>query len=243
MLAFFTRIPVRVRGEYGEAEYRKGIKYLPLIGVMHGILMGAAMLLSRWTGVYVSAFLALAAYLGLSGGLHVDGMADTADGFAAQRDREGTLAVMKDSRIGTFGVLAICLYAAGMVVCLAQAGFTAAALCPLSGRTAALLCARINKSATNGMGRWFVDGVKTAHIVFSAALFMAAAASFLLLCRWPYIAALTAAFAAAQGAAAFAVRRMARRLDGVTGDIIGFSIEFAQLVFLVLASLAINICQ
>lgn len=238
MLAFFTRIPVRAPEAMDAAAYKKGIKYLPVIGLLIGLPMGAAMLLARWIGAHAAAFLALAAYLLLSGALHVDGMADTADGFAARRDREGTLAVMKDSRIGAFGVLAVCAYVAGMTVFMAQAGAAAAALCPLAGRWAALLCARVNKSATDGLGRWFTDGAKTGHVIAAGAAF-AVTALCLTACSWPAALRLFASGAAAALAAALIVRRMAKKLLGVTGDVIGFSIEFSQLVFLLFSLFAV----
>lgn len=241
MLAFFTRIPVRAPEAMDEALYRKGIKYLPAVGVLIGIPTGAVMLLAPWIGRFVAAFAALVVYLFLSGGLHVDGMADTVDGFAAHRGRDDTLAIMKDSHIGAFGVLAVCVYTVGMTVCMAQAGFAAAALFPLAGRSAALLCARINKSATNGLGRWFVDGVKTVHAIGAAAVFAAACALCLLVYEWTFAAALIASFLAALFVTALTAGRMTKKLGGITGDVIGFSIEFCQLVFLLFSSITVII--
>ena len=241
MLAFFTRIPVRVSGEINAARYQKGIKYLPVIGVLIGLPMGCVLLLAPWIGGYVAAFLAVMSYLFLSGALHIDGMADTVDGFAAHRDREGTLAIMKDSHIGTFGVLAVCVYILGMTIFIARAGVMAAALCPLVGRSAALICARMNESATDGLGRWFVNGVKAAHAAGALALFMALAAAGLLVYEWLFCVLIAVSFLLALAAAAFTVKRMAKKLHGVTGDMVGFSIEFGQLVFLLFSSIAVII--
>ncbi len=241
MLAFFTRIPVRVSGEIDAAQYQKGIKYLPVIGILIGVPMGCVVLLAPWIGSLTAAFLAVAVYLLLSGALHVDGLADTADGFAAHRDREGTLAIMKDSRIGTFGVLAVCVYVLGMTVFIAQAGVMAAALCPLAGRSAALLCARMNSSATDGLGRWFVDGVKSFHVIGTVIIFTAASALGLLVYQWVFPVLLIASFLVAMSAAAMATRCMAKKLGGITGDVIGFSVEFSQLVFLLFSSIAVII--
>ena len=241
MLAFFTRIPVRVSGEIDAAQYQKGIKYLPVIGVLIGVPMGSVLLLAPMIGTFVAALLAVAVYLLLSGALHVDGMADTADGFAAHRDREGTLAIMKDSRIGTFGTLAVCVYVVGMTVFIAQAGTLAAALCPLAGRSAALLCARMNSSATDGLGRWFVDGVKTSHVIGALIIFAAGAALGLFAYQWIFAVLIVASFLVSMAATAIATRRMAKKLGGVTGDVIGFSIEFCQLVFLLFSTFAVII--
>lgn len=244
MLAFFTRIPVRAPETIDDALYKKGIKSLFVIGIIIGIPVGAVMLLRDVISAYVAAFAALVIYLFLSGGLHVDGMADTVDGFAAHRDREGTLAIMKDSHIGTFGVLAICAYVVGVTVCMAQAGVAAAGLFPLVGRTAALLCARLNRSATNGLGRWFVDGVKTVHVVWAAAAFAAVAAGLCLwqgLQGWTLLAGYAASFLAALLVTVLIAGRMAKKLCGITGDVIGFSVELSQLVFLLFSCIAVII--
>lgn len=236
MLAFFTRIPVRTTGEIDETMYKKGIKYLPVVSLIIGIPVGIVMWLSQWVGAYVAAFIALCVYLLLSGGLHIDGMADTIDGFSAHRDRESTLRIMKDSHIGTFGVLAVCVYVVGMIICMAQAVFVVAVFFPLAGRTTALLCARMNRSATDGLGRWFVDGVTTAHVMIAAVLFMAVSSLSLLFEAWPVFAWLIVSFGMAVLVTVVTVKRLAKKLDGVTGDVIGFSIELSQLIFLLFSS-------
>jgi adenosylcobinamide-GDP ribazoletransferase len=243
MLSFFTRIPVRAADSIDESAYRKGIKYLPAIGLILGAATGAASLLRAWTDPYLAAFLTLLVYLLLTGGLHVDGLADTMDAFGARRDRERTLAILKDSHIGTFGALALVMLAAGDIVALAGAG-RAAWLFPLAGRTAALLVGRCFGCARpGGLGQWFVDGVRTGHVVCAALLFAAAAAAASVdFGRMAFagarFAALTGAFAVSLGLTALLARRFAKRIGGITGDIVGFSIETSQLVFLALAAAA-----
>jgi adenosylcobinamide-GDP ribazoletransferase len=241
MLSFFTRIPVKALDSIDEAAYKKGIKHLPVIGLMIGAATGAASLLSAWIGPYLAAFLALLVYLLLTGALHMDGLADTMDAFGARRDREKTLAILKDSHIGTFGAVALVMLAAGDIIALAGAG-RAAWLFPLAGRAAALLIARCFGCARpGGLGQWFVDGVKTNHIIYAAALFAAAAAAASVdYARMAFDAIRFAVFMGAWVLAAvlilLIVRRFAKRIGGVTGDIVGFSIEAAQLVFLVLCA-------
>jgi len=208
---------------------------------MIGAATGAASLLGMWLGPYLAAFLTLLVYLLLTGGLHADGLADTMDAFGARRDREQTLAILKDSHIGTFGTLALVMMAAGDIVALAGAD-RAAWLFPLAGRAAALLVARCFACARpGGLGQWFVDGVKTFHIIYALTLFMAAAAA----ASVDYVrmvfdavrfAVFMGALALAAGLTLLIVRRFAKRIGGVTGDIVGFSVEAAQLVFLILSA-------
>lgn len=123
MLGFFTRIPVHINFEAGEDIFIKGIKHLFLIALIIGVPVGLVFMTGRWTGQYIAAFLSLMLYLFLSGGLHIDGLADTVDAFGSNADKQRMLEIMKDSRIGTFGVLSICVYVAGMVIFMAQADY------------------------------------------------------------------------------------------------------------------------
>jgi adenosylcobinamide-GDP ribazoletransferase len=243
MLSFFTRIPVKALDSIDEAAYKKGIVHLPAIGLIIGAATGAVSLLALWIGPYIAAFLTLLVYLLLTGGLHADGLADTMDAFGARRGREKTLEILKDSHTGAFGVLALVMLAAGDIAALAGAG-RAAWLFPLAGRCAALLTARCFSCARpGGLGEWFVDGVKTVHIIYSVALFaMAAAAAAVdyghMFFDAAWFAVFMGAFVLAAGLTLLIVRRFAQRIGGVTGDIVGFSVEASQLVFLILTASA-----
>ncbi len=246
MLSFFTRIPVRALDGIDEAAYRKGIKYLPVIALLLGAAAGAVSLLGIWIDRYLAAFLTLLVYLLLTGGLHLDGLADTMDAFCAGRDREKTLAILRDSRIGAFGALALAVLVAGDTVALGSAG-RAAWLFPLAGRTTALLAAKCFPCARpGGLGQWFIDGVKTAHIVFALVLYIVAAAVIGMDLKYMEFDAVRFAvtagsFLVAAGVTLLVVRRFSRRIGGITGDIVGFSIEMSQFVFLLTAAAAFGI--
>src|SRR5437763_523525 len=84
---------------------------LPLIGLIVGAIAALVLLGAAWIGMTpaVAAGLALAAAVLVTGGLHEDGLADTADGLGGGKDRDHKLAIMRDSRIGSYGVLALML--------------------------------------------------------------------------------------------------------------------------------------
>ncbi len=241
MLSFFTRIPVKATDSIDENAYRKGIKWLPVIGLLLGIAAGAVSLLYAVVGPYLAAFLAVLAYLLLTGGLHADGLSDTVDAFGAQRDREKTLAILKDSHIGAFGALALIVLVVGDTVALGSAG-REAWLFPLAGRAAALLVARVFPCARpGGLGQWFIDGVKWGHVIFAVLLYAAAAiAASTDYGRMAWMpgtfAAMLGAFALAAGVTLLIVSRFSRRIGGITGDIVGFSVEASQLIFLLTAA-------
>lgn len=114
-LIFFTRLPFWRIHQPPKASYERVVEYWPLTGWLTGGLMaGSFLLFSRVLPDSVSVLLALMVRLLVTGALHEDGLADFADGFGGAATRERTLAIMKDSRIGTYGVLALVAY--GLII-------------------------------------------------------------------------------------------------------------------------------
>lgn len=108
-VGFFTRVPLP--GREVSRRFAEALWAAPLAGVVVGIATGLALLVPRALGLpaEISAALALAAGIMATGALHEDGLADVADGFGGGRDRDAKLAIMRDSRIGTYGVVAVVL--------------------------------------------------------------------------------------------------------------------------------------
>lgn len=107
-----TRLPVGALARRGwTGGLSGGVWAYPLVGALAGLLGGAAGALGLWLGLPggLAAAWALAALLLLTGALHEDGLADTADGFGGGRGRARKLEIMRDSRIGSYGVLALAL--------------------------------------------------------------------------------------------------------------------------------------
>ena len=112
-LMFFTRLPWwRLRTVPKEA-FEHVVDWWPLMGWLTGGVLASVFLLASFLGFapLVAALLALASRLLLTGALHEDGLADFCDGFGGGTSRERTLMIMKDSHVGTYGVL-------GLLVCL-----------------------------------------------------------------------------------------------------------------------------
>lgn len=110
-LMFFTRLPFwRICSVPSEC-FRHVVSYWSLCGWLTGGVMALAFwLFSLWFPLSVAVLLALCTRLFLTGALHEDGLADFFDGFGGGRDREGILRIMKDSYIGSYGVLGLILY-------------------------------------------------------------------------------------------------------------------------------------
>lgn len=107
-IRFLTILPVPMAKPSSERAVVRSVVYFPLVGA----LLGAILALIDWglrrlCSGELAAVVVLLAWMGLTGGLHLDGLADTADGLLGGWDREQRLAVMKDSRLGTFGALAL----------------------------------------------------------------------------------------------------------------------------------------
>lgn len=140
-LRFLTIFPVPGKIGHDREQLAGSIPFFPFIGLGLG-LGGATVSWLLWTlfPAPVAAVLLTSVLLGFSGGLHLDGLADTADGFFSARPRAQILEIMRDSRIGAMGVLALVLVLLLKVSALAGLdrgeAFKAALLMPVAGRCA-----------------------------------------------------------------------------------------------------------
>lgn len=108
---FLTRLPVRVEGNVTMRELAAGTVWFPLIGALIGLVGALAFYLAGLLGLssFPAAILSVLAMILLTGALHEDGLADTADALGAGPDRARALEIMRDSTLGAFGVIAIVL--------------------------------------------------------------------------------------------------------------------------------------
>jgi adenosylcobinamide-GDP ribazoletransferase len=104
-VAFLTRLPMPRRWLLG--DYRTSPMWYPVVGALLGLLLVCFdWLVAQWFPQMVRAVLDVGCLVYLTGGLHLDGLMDTADGFGANRDPERTRQIMKDPRVGAMGVSA-----------------------------------------------------------------------------------------------------------------------------------------
>lgn len=230
MLQFFTRLPIPFALPCEPEDFAKGPPWFPVVGwVIGGILFSAALGLQSLQAPWMTAALLVALEVLLTGGLHLDGLADSFDGLYSNRDRERILEIMKDSRIGSNGVLAL-------IGLLGLKTVTLASLPPALVPMAVLVmpaAARFNMTAAcrlfrparpQGMGNLYIGQVGNGGL--------AVAALFLLipLSAMPS-AGLWAAGAAFIGTWLF-TRSADRILGGITGDILGALCELGGFMFL-----------
>ena len=173
-------------------------------------------------------------YVLLTGGLHLDGLGDTADGIFSYRPKERILEIMKDSRVGTNAVLVIVLVVLGYIFFIAQVPLKACRLLllmPVIGRMALPLAAGVEKYARpDGLGRHFIDFCGPKEIFIG--VIISSILSFAILgLKGLLILILTGCFSL------FMVKFFAKKIDGITGDILGAVCELAQLCYFILAYL------
>lgn len=223
MMTFFTRLPLKYNYEYDERDLIKGIILFPIIGLIIGLLLYIPTLFKDYIHKPVLIVAIWIVYIWLTGGLHIDGLADTLDGIFSNRDREKILDIMKDSRIGTFGVLGIVLFIIFNLVLSYYIDYRLFILIPVVGRSSALLSASISKYARKegGMGEAFIENcfLKEASIGIAFSFLIA----FILL-RVKAILAMVITFIAV----ILITNSIRRKLEGITGDIMGCVIEISQ---------------
>ena len=231
--AFLTRLPLRV-GDSRDADVGRSIIFFPLVGLALGmILTTAAWLVNGHVSVPVTAIGVSALLAAMTGGLHLDGVGDVFDGLSGGHgDRERTLTIMRDSRIGAHGVVAIVLLLLAKVFAVIAAlqhdAWRALLIFPAVGRWSATpLIVLFPYAHREGLGRRFHDHASVADVAWATALTGALMVS----CGARFLAPAVLACLVALALGVW----LQRRLGGLTGDVYGAAIEVAEVVFLVAA--------
>jgi len=104
---FLTRIPIPKEVSFDKKTLQRSVIFFPVVGVVLGVIVSAAAALLAYAAPpMIAAVLTLLLWVFLTGGLHLDGLMDTADGVLSGRSREQMLDIMKDSRVGSYGIVA-----------------------------------------------------------------------------------------------------------------------------------------
>ncbi|MFB7108716.1 adenosylcobinamide-GDP ribazoletransferase [Streptomyces sp. NPDC056291] len=242
-----TVLPVRVSRWDREAA-RGGMLCAPLAGLVVGVAAAAVglLLLLAGAGAPLAAVGTVAVPAVLTRGLHLDGLADTADGLGSGKPAEDALRIMKQSDIGPFGVITLVFVLLAQVAALTRAydgswarGALAAVVSATVARLVLTLAARTGVPAARpeGLGAT-VAGVVPVPGAIGAALVVAAAAAAAGAFFGAHACVLTAlAVAAALAAAELLLRHCTRRFGGVTGDVFGALAETAATAVLVVLAL------
>jgi adenosylcobinamide-GDP ribazoletransferase len=228
-LGFLTRIPVPARVFDDARAQRTSLAWYPMVGVVVGALVTGLFVILPREHALLSAALTLLAWVALTGGLHLDGLADSADAWVGGfGDRTRTLEIMKDPRSGPAGVtviVSLLLLKFAALASLPAANAWLLWLSPLLARTA-LTAAFVTTPyvRSGGLGSALKDAPRIA-----CAFALAGAIAISLACGLP------GALASGAALVVFALWRRAcmRRLDGFTGDTAGALAEMVEVGVLV----------
>ncbi len=228
-VSFLTVVPVA--NPDGSAGERLGRAYFPAIGALVGLVAGLVfVLVTALTTPFLAAGVAVAALTLLTGALHLDGLADSADGLLARGDTERRLAVMRDPRLGSYGV-------ATLVVVLVLEVAALASMSPVRALTGLVIAGALSRLATLAVIAWvpYVRESGLGNIAFETRhrgvdlLVGGLLTALVCLLDWKH-ALVAATLVAISTLAVVALAR--RRVGGATGDVCGATAELGQLAAL-----------
>ncbi len=231
---FLTRVPVG-GFPYRRVDFEWAAAHAPFVGLVLGIALGVLDRLLLPIGALPAALLVMGASLLLTGAFHEDGLADTSDALGGGRDAAHVLAILKDSRIGSFGGAALVVSIASRAALLAELGSSGLWALPLVGCAARvgpiwLMATLPNISGPQGKSDG-VAGARLPHAIVATAWFAAAASTAVgmdFVSSWR-IAGLVTTLAALTSLTGWRYRR---RLRGVTGDFLGATEQLGEIAAL-----------
>ena len=243
-LQFLTRLRWVREPDCDSRTFGRSVRFFTLVGIFAGALLAlAALLTDGWMPGTVRSTLLLILAVGVTGGLHCDGLMDTADGVMSGRSRERMLEIMKDSRVGAFGVIAVVLLLLGkwsllhdMPNSLLPYALVSMMALGRLAMTAAILF--FPYARPEGMGKAFADYADKSSLVAAG---MALAGMLLVFYCFAGMFTVCITLAAAVAAMLFVFwsgRRLTRSLGGLTGDTYGAVTELSEVLVLAVFVLA-----
>jgi adenosylcobinamide-GDP ribazoletransferase len=228
-LQFLTIVPLPGISNPGERILGGSLPFFPVVGLLIGGMVALVDFgLGHLFPVPVTSVFAVILLIAASGALHIDGLADTADGFFSARPGEQIIAIMKDSRSGPMGVVAIvCVVVLKITLIASVAGpwrWWVLLLTPLAGRCALLVHMALLPYVRpeGGLAEIFHRNRSRGHALWALAVLLAAGG---LTGGMPGLIAGGCAFLAALLFAAYSFRR----IGGLTGDTLGAACELTEL--------------
>ncbi len=234
-IQFLTRLPVPTLTGFEPVWLERSSAYFPIVGALVGAISAVVYILgcAVWSQP-VAAILALATGIAATGAFHEDGLADTADGLGGGQTREQRLAIMKDSRIGTYGTAALLIALSLKAACLASLGPLAGALSLIAAHAGGRVVPVVASALVPYAGEAGTAKVAPVHPTRARVAF-AIATGVLPFALIPFGLALGAALVGTL-VAALLLARAHRSIGGQTGDVLGAAEQvFEVAVLLVLA--------
>ncbi len=229
---FFTRLPVPGWVGHSAEALNHSARYFPAVG----LLIGGIGALVYWLALHlwpqpVAVLLSMAATIYATGAFHEDGLSDTADGLGGGWEKQRILDIMKDSRVGSYGVVALVLALLGKFVLLTSLEPVQVPLALLAGHAVSRLCATMLLATMDYVREDALSKAKPLATRMSPANLLVAMCFALvplaLLPGWKVLAGVVLAALATM----LLARKFQRWLDGYTGDCLGATQQLAEIAF------------
>ena len=237
LLQFMTRIPTP-KMEYEPKKLGRAMKWFPVIGMLIGVILYYSFIILNqfFDSPEVIAILIILLEIVLTGGLHLDGLADTFDGIFSFRSKKRMLEIMKDSRIGSNGALSLIIYFALKGTLLKEVISVDAApyfllVMPVIARFNSVLNCGVAKYArSNGMGKHIVEETNMISVMIS--FIITGAFSYYFIGLIGIYALLVVSILGI-----YFAKLMERKIGGITGDTLGAVVEMSTIIVLLVGAI------
>ena len=241
LIQFMTRIPIPIKVEYSEKQLGKGIKYFPLVGYLIGIIIFiTGIVLNKYIdNKYIISLLLILIELKLVGLIHIDGLADSFDGLFSYRDKDKILEIMKDSRVGTNGVVVLIFYYLAKLILIAEIISRGDIRCLIIYPIIARMSTSVNAgfgvyARDNGMSTGIIGMNQVKDSIFSVIL------TLLLIILVYYNSGILKGLVMFVAGILFIFyfrHVVYKKIGGITGDTMGASLEMTGLVVLLIGAI------
>lgn len=234
-IQFMTRIPININLDVKREDFSKTVKFFPVIGLIIGLFEALIYLTSlKFFSNNIAAFFTILSHVIITGGIHIDGLSDSVDGIFSAREKNKMLEIMKDSRVGTFGALAIVFLIVGKIIFVSDIvtdlKIIAIILAPVISRTMNIFLMYKRKYArdTEGMGDMFIGAISKTD--YNIALFLGIIIPIIIgklngIVFFIFCFIFTILFR----------HYIEKKIGGLTGDILGASDELNELLIYILS--------
>jgi len=231
MMQFLTKLPLPFEIKADKEDFSKGVIWFPVVGAIIGLMLSGLFWISnKYFNPLLAAATVVCFEVFITGGLHLDGLADSFDGLYSYRDKEKMLEIMKDSRVGTNGVLAIVfviILKIALIYSLDESkALVILCLMPIVSRLMLVILAGFSKYAREkGMGGFFIGETSAKQVI--------AAVTLTLILHGIYPLGLILLIPMI--VITFIYRyHVYSKIDGLTGDILGSWVEQGEVIYLIM---------
>lgn len=240
-LRFFTRIPIPDRIPHSTALLQRATAYLPSIGFLVGALCALTFCVAQIVFPQsVSILLAMTTGLYITGGFHEDGLSDTADGLGGGWDKVRILTIMKDSRVGSYGVISIVMVLLIKFACLDEIPTTWIPALLITGHAYSRYCAILIMGGMHYVRDDTSSKSKALTTKLSNKALILASVFGLLPLLWLPFPAMVLGMLAGLFVTVFLGRKFQKWLGGYTGDCLGAVQQLSETFFYLAALAALN---